>query len=1121
MTTVRPVESGRPRERAALAHLDKALAGLAGFDLALGTATPEELYTQLVTGLWWEACAEASESDPARVRRWSDGLDERLEAVLTDHASLASRPQDVIEAARAVASVAVLAIPAGGVVTDDDRARARRTIAARWSAAGVLRPEPSGPAGTAGTAFADLAASLMAGSAHPGGRHSGIRLLFDNTSADRTGRTGSLEVRRLPGGPPGLFPDPATMGFVYADTAFQRSIAEAWAYATRGTAAPPCVLWSVSQEGDRATPIMGSSLGAAFAVALCEVVERRWVYGLRPIRLLGAFRTECAVTGAVTTRGRILKVGGLTGKLEAADRRGWRVLAPADNFPRGRDADRNVVPVATVRQARQRVRRWVPRRVAAAAAAAVLVAGIAVTAQLLNSATQQRDAQERMNVAQQLLARSNEIREDDPTTAIRLSLAAADIENTAQTRSALIDQLTAGHAAVTRGTGDSAVYAVSDGAGTTAMTAMTANDRGAALWDLHDPYRPAQVADLWTYDRNRTIPGDPATGATIGNYGKTVLVAAPGEDGGAVKIWDTTVPTQPRMTLAWRPCISPELVTMTRFAAIALVVCADGTIALWNVEDRAGPKPLGALAHGVRGVHAVALDYTGGAALVAADGGAALYRLTYTPRLDPASRTPVWRTHVPAYAAALTSDGWTALVGEANGVARLERPRAESGVEFPLRIDGRTGTSRAVAVLADGKTVIVGGDDNSAVIWRWSGIRRDYAPAAMLTHLPDVVTSVALTEDGATAIVGGADGGLRFWPIGDPPRYSRMADLTGFTGPVSQVGAPGTGGLAATVADGAAELWDLTDPGRPRRVGGLHPDHGDIIQVALRADPALAVTADTGGVVTGWDLSRPAAPRKVWAQASSSPVRTFDLSADGRLLAAGAQDGRVTLFDLSDPTQWREVTAFSVGHQAATRIALDRFGKFVAIGTEGGAAAIWSLADPRHPRPAGSLPAADGRPVALAVNPRSTVLVRAGERDPAPGQYELDGTATPKPVRTLTEHVGPVTAVAYNEDGTMLAVASQDSTVDIWSIADPYNPSLISVLTGHTAPVLSVAFGGDGGTVLTGGADRLGILWDVSALSAITADPRRAACDRVGRALSPDDWAHDPTRVLPYVDGCA
>lgn len=180
----------------------------------------------------------------------------------------------------------------------------------------------------------------------------------------------------------------------------------------------------------------------------------------------------------------------------------------------------------------------------------------------------------------------------------------------------------------------------------------------------------------------------------------------------------------------------------------------------------------------------------------------------------------------------------------------------------------------------------------------------------------------------------------------------------------------------------------------------------------------------------------------------------------------------------------------------------------------------WSLEDPRHPRPTGSLPPADGPPTALAFNPRNTVLVSAGERDPAPGQYKLDSSATPKLVRTLTDHVRPVTAVAYNDEGTMLAVASQDSTVDIWSIADPYNPSLISVLTGHTAPVLSVAFAGDSGTVLTGGADGLGILWDVSELSAITADPRRAACDRVGRALTPPEWAHNPTKELPYLDGC-
>ncbi len=97
--------------------------------------------------------------------------------------------------------------------------------------------------------------------------------------------------------------------------------------------------------------------------------------------------------------------------------------------------------------------------------------------------------------------------------------------------------------------------------------------------------------------------------------------------------------------------------------------------------------------------------------------------------------------------------------------------------------------------------------------------------------------------------------------------------------------------------------------------------------------------------------------------------------------------------------------------------------------------------------------------------------------------------ASPQALRTLTEvafapgtrdiltgHASFVTSVDFNPDATLLASASRDGTVRIWS---QQNSSLIYELQGHRGDVQTVSFSPDGRYVASGGLDFLAILWDV------------------------------------------
>ncbi|MFI1704529.1 nSTAND1 domain-containing NTPase [Streptomyces griseoruber] len=80
----------------------------------------------------------------------------------------------------------------------------------------------------------------------------------------------------------------------------------------------------------------------------------------------------------------------------------------------------------------------------------------------------------------------------------------------------------------------------------------------------------------------------------------------------------------------------------------------------------------------------------------------------------------------------------------------------------------------------------------------------------------------------------------------------------------------------------------------------------------------------------------------------------------------------------------------------------------------------------------------------------------------------------------LLGHTGAVYLTSFSPDGKLLATASYDRTVRLWSLADPTRPKpLGKPLTGHTSWVSSAVFSPDGRTLASAGDDGTVRLWDV------------------------------------------
>lgn len=98
-----------------------------------------------------------------------------------------------------------------------------------------------------------------------------------------------------------------------------------------------------------------------------------------------------------------------------------------------------------------------------------------------------------------------------------------------------------------------------------------------------------------------------------------------------------------------------------------------------------------------------------------------------------------------------------------------------------------------------------------------------------------------------------------------------------------------------------------------------------------------------------------------------------------------------------------------------------------------------------------------------------------------------------------------VNSVTFSPSGELLAAASWDSTVKIWS----REGKLIKTLNGHHGPVLSVSFSPDGQTLASASDDDTIILWNLH-----LDDLLRRGCNWVDNYLQHNHNVDQRDRVL-------
>ena len=402
----------------------------------------------------------------------------------------------------------------------------------------------------------------------------------------------------------------------------------------------------------------------------------------------------------------------------------------------------------------------------------------------------------------------------------------------------------------------------------------------------------------------------------------------------------------------------------------------------------------------------------------------------------------------------------------------------------------------------DGKMIAVASDDGTVKLWSSDG-----RLIANLWHSenkkPSKVYSVSFSPDGTLLATAGEDKTVKIWSIAaliHPATQNStqaregelLTTLRGHSKWVFGVSfSPDGQTLASGGADGTVKLWSLAGVGdkRPTDASNIKPDnrllrtfegHADrVTQVSFSPDGKTLASASFDKTVRLWRLDD--VPLKT-LDGHQNRVQSVTFSPDGQRLASASTDKTIKIWSRTGV-----LLETLEGHtQRVVSVSFSPDGQLLASGSYDKTVKVWSLKengiDNTLPCPSAPLfPCSqrvlftldDHADVVLSVSfsPDSQMIASAS-KDKTVKLWTKNGRL----IKTLRGHNGWVTGVTFSPDGSMLASSSDDGTVKVWN----RDGRLLRTFEGaHNSFVLGVAFSPDGKMLASAGYDNSVKLWKV------------------------------------------